>query len=113
MPSIKLTKFGGLAPRQTPQNLHQAMAVVAEDVDLSRGTLRPWRTDKKVSSKTGNAIFVDKCCYLANDNCKASFSRIDTDCCYLIASGVQDYRNNLSLMKRFLEPMFEGVIVVG
>ncbi|WP_238327017.1 DnaB-like helicase C-terminal domain-containing protein [Rodentibacter pneumotropicus] len=37
---------------------------------------------KKVSDKTGNSIFVDKCCYLAGDHCKASFSRIDTDCCY-------------------------------
>lgn len=91
MPSFKLTKFGGLAPKHTQQNLHQAMAVVAEDVDLSRGTLRPWRTDKKVSDKTGASIFVDKCCYLASSNCKASFSRIDTDCCYLIASGVKDY----------------------
>ncbi|MFA9499810.1 hypothetical protein ACERCG_05175 [Mannheimia sp. E30BD] len=91
MSSLKLTQFGGIAPRQRPNNLHQAMVQVAEDVDLSRGTLRPWRTDKKVSNKTGNSIFVDKCCYLASDNCKASFSRIDTDCCYLIASGVKDY----------------------
>ncbi|THA00468.1 hypothetical protein D3M79_04055 [Rodentibacter pneumotropicus] len=91
MPSIKLTQFGGIAPRQRPNNLHQAMAQVAEDVDLSRGTLRPWRTDKKVSDKTGNSIFVDKCCYLAGDHCKASFSRIDTDCCYIVASGVKDY----------------------
>lgn len=91
MPTLKLTQFGGIAPRQRPNNLHQAMAQVAEDVDLARGTLRPWRTDKKVSDKTGNAIFVDKCCYLASNNCKASFSRIDTDCCYLIASGVKDY----------------------
>lgn len=91
MPSIKLTQFGGIAPRQRPNNLHQAMAQVAEDVDLSRSTLRPWRTDKKVSDKTGNSIFVDKCCYLAGDHCKASFSRIDTDCCYIVASGVKDY----------------------
>ncbi|OOF53887.1 hypothetical protein [Rodentibacter genomosp. 2] len=91
MPSIKLTQFGGIAPRQRPNNLHQAMAQVAEDVDLSRGTLRPWRTDKKVSDKTGNSIFVDKCCYLSSEHCKASFSRIDTDCCYIVASGVKDY----------------------
>lgn len=91
MPSIKITKFGGITPRYQPQNLHQAMAQIAEDVDLSRETLRPWRTDKKVSDKTGKSIFVDKCCYLASDNCRASFSRIDTDCCYLIASGVKEY----------------------
>ncbi|MBF0785782.1 hypothetical protein E4T80_09955 [Muribacter muris] len=91
MPSLKLTQFGGIAPRRSPQNLHQAMAQVAEDVDLSRGTLRPWRTDKKVSEKTGKSIFVDQCCYLASENCQASFSRIETDCCYLIASGVEDY----------------------
>ena len=91
MPSLKLTQFGGIAPRQRPNNLHQAMAQVAHDVDLSRGTLPPWRTDKKVSDKTGNSIFVDKCCYLTSDNCKASYSRIDTDCCFIVASGVKDY----------------------
>lgn len=91
MPSLKLTQFGGIAPRQRPNNLHQAMAQVAEDVDLSRGTLRPWRTDKKVSGKTGKSIFVDHCCYLASDNCKASFSRIDTDCGFIVASGVKEY----------------------
>lgn len=91
MPSLKITKFGGLAPRYQPQNLHQAMAQVAEDVDLSRGTLRPWRTDKKVSDKTGKAIFVDYCCYLASENCRASFSRIDTDCRFIIASGIKNY----------------------
>ena len=91
MPSLKLTQFGGIAPRQRPNNLHQAMAQVAHDVDLSGGTLRPWRTDKKVSDKTGNSIFVDKCCYLTSDNCKASYSRIDTDCCFIVASGVKDY----------------------
>lgn len=91
MPSFKLTTFGGLAPRRPAHNLHQAMAVVAEDVDLSRGTLRPWRTDKKVSDKTGNAIFVDRCCYLASNNCFASFSKIRTACDYIVASGVKDY----------------------
>lgn len=91
MPSLKLTQFGGIMPRRSPQNLHQAMAVVAEDVDLSRGTLRPWRTDKKVSDKTGKVIFVDRCCYLASPNCQASFSKIDTDCCFIVASGVKDY----------------------
>ena len=28
MPSLKLTQFGGIAPRQRPNNLHQAMAQV-------------------------------------------------------------------------------------
>ncbi|WP_439242473.1 hypothetical protein [Lonepinella sp. BR2474] len=91
MPTLKLTQFGGIAPKQRPNNLHQAMAQVAEDVDLSRGTLRPWRTDKKVSDKTGQSIFIDKCCYLTSSNCQASFSHIDTDCCYIVASGIKDY----------------------
>lgn len=91
MPSFKLTKFGGLAPRQTPANLHPAMAQVAEDVDLSRGTLRPWRTDKKISDQTGKAIFVDHCCVITSENCHASISRIETDCQFLIASGIKPY----------------------
>lgn len=91
MPSLKLTQFGGIAPRRPSQNLHQAMAQVAEDVDLSRGTLRPWRTDKKVSDKTGKAIFVDRCCYLAAENCFAHFSKIRTACEFIVASGVKDY----------------------
>lgn len=91
MPYLKLTEFGGLLPRIPSHNLPKALSQVAEDVDLARGTLRPWRTDKKVSDKTGHSIFVDRCCYLTSDNCHATFSRIDTDCQFIVASGIADY----------------------
>ena len=91
MPSLKITQFSGVIPRKQSQNLQKITAQVAEDVDLSRETLRPWRTDKKISSKTGNALFVDGCCVLTSDNCKASYSVVDTDCKYIIASGIADY----------------------
>lgn len=90
MPGIKITQFGGLLPKAM-RNLDVSMATKAIDVDLSRHTLRPWRTDKKVSDNTGNALFVDHCCYLTDKNCKASFSRINTDCKYIVATGVKSY----------------------
>ena len=90
MPSIKLTSFNGMIPRQQPRNLPKGHSVKAVDVDLSKGTLNPFKTDKKISDKTGNSLFVDKCCVLTSDNCRASYS-IMPDCKYIIASGVKKY----------------------
>ena len=91
MPSFKLTKFAGIIPKQQAQNLPQPMAQVALDVDLSHDTLRSWRTDKFISERKGEYLFVDGCCVLTSDNCKASIDRIHTDCEYLIGSGIKDY----------------------
>lgn len=91
MASIKLTQFSGLIPRVQSQNLPQAGAQEALDVDLSRQTLRAWRTDKFINEKKGNFLFADRCCFITDENCKASVSRINTDCCYLIASGLSNY----------------------
>ena len=91
MPSIKITKFGGIAPRVQPQNLNESMAQVALDVDLSRTTLRPWRTDNKVSDKAGLSFYADGCCYLTANDCRASFAKIEGDCDFIVATGVMDY----------------------
>lgn len=91
MASFKITHFGGLMPRVQPQNLPQVMAQVALDVDLSRQTLRPWRTDKKISGQTGNYLFIDGCCVITDKQCNAGISRINTDCQYLIASNLSEY----------------------
>ena len=91
MPSLKITKFGGIAPRIQSQNLNESMAQVALDVDLSRTTLRPWRTDNKVSDKTGLSFYADNCCYLTADNCRASFAKIEGDCDFIVATDVLEY----------------------
>ena len=91
MPSIKITKFGGIAPRVQPQNLNESMAQVALDVDLSRTTLRPWRTDTKVSDKAGLSFYADGCCYLTANDCRASFAKIEGDCDFIVATDVMDY----------------------
>lgn len=91
MPSIKITKFGGIAPRVQPQNLNESMAQVALDVDLSRTTLRPWRTDNKVSDKAGLSFYADGCCYLTANDCRASFAKIEGDCDFIVATDVMDY----------------------
>ena len=80
MAELKLTRFVGLVPRLHERNLPENSATKILDVDLSNGTLKPFRTNKKVSDKTGKYIFVDNCCYITSDNCKASVDIIEDEC---------------------------------
>ncbi|MBF1392478.1 MAG: hypothetical protein HXN28_07890, partial [Prevotella histicola] len=88
MAELKLTRFTGLVPRLHERNLPETSATKILDVDLSNGTLKPFRTNKKVSDKTGNYIFVDNCCYITSDNCKASVDIIEDECSIVVATGL-------------------------
>lgn len=91
MAELKLTQFTGLVPRLHKRNLPETSAVKCLDVDLSNGTLKPFSTNKKVSDKTGNYIFVDNCCYIVSNNCKASIDIIEDECSIVVASGIKPY----------------------
>ena len=91
MAELKLARFTGLVPRLHKRNLPETSSVKCLDVDLSSGTLKPFRTNKKVSDKTGNYIFVDNCCYITSDNCKASVDIIEDECSIVVASGLKPY----------------------
>ena len=83
-----LTRFGGLLPRQTDLNKDVAFADIAQDVDLARGTLRPWHKPEKISETTGGAIHVDGCCVIAG-GCPARFAETGTGCGrVVVATGI-------------------------
>lgn len=77
--TIRITKFGGIAPRIMPHNLARQMAVVAENVDLSRGSLMPFRKPRKLSSKTGEFLF-KTCCEIVSPNCNAQVVDMQINC---------------------------------
>ena len=83
-----LTRFGGLLPRQSDLNKDVSFADIAENVDLARGTLRPWRQPAKISETTGGAIYVDGCCVIAG-GCHARFAEVGTGCGRIVvATGI-------------------------
>ena len=50
----QLYEFYGIAPRLRRKQLPKNYATVAHDVDLTHGTLKPFREPLKVSNKAGN-----------------------------------------------------------
>ncbi len=91
MASVRITKFGGIAPRIHPQNLRDEMAQIAENIDLSRNTLKSWRVPLKVSGLTGLTIWREECCFLADANCHTSYVWQGIGCKRLFASDVTGY----------------------
>jgi hypothetical protein len=77
--TIRITNFAGIAPRVKPHNLARQMAVVAENVDLSRGSLMPFRKPRKLSSKTGEYLF-KTCCEIVSQNCNAQVVDMQINC---------------------------------
>lgn len=84
---IDITNFGGLYPAQQDETIPLHMATRAVDVDLSNGTIRPFKTDLKVSDKTGNVIWSDDCCFLTFDDCNTSICQEDISCKYVFVAG--------------------------
>lgn len=80
MPGLRITKFGGMAPINSDHSLPKHMAVVAENVDLSRHTLRPWRAPAKVAEGAGRALWREECCTLTFDDCHASVAYAAINC---------------------------------
>jgi hypothetical protein len=77
--TIRIDKFGGIAPRIMPHNLARHMAVEAVNVDLSRGSLIPFRKPRKLSSKTGEFLF-KTCCEIVSPNCNAQVVDMQINC---------------------------------
>lgn len=91
MADFKITRFGGLLPRIHRQDLPVAMAQECVDVDLSRGVLRPFRTDKLVSEQGGKSLWTDGCCVITSGNCRTSFAHVYADCDWLVATELDDF----------------------
>lgn len=91
MAELKLTRFNGLIPRIHNRNLPESSPVKALDVDLSNFTLKPFRQNKKVFNKTGNYVYVNGCCCITSDNCKASIDVLESECKIVVATGVKEY----------------------
>ncbi|MBE2895534.1 hypothetical protein HPC38_01405 [Pasteurellaceae bacterium HPA106] len=88
---IKITDFGGIVPKIASRNLSPDMAAIAENVNLDHGTLKPFRTAKKISDEGGQKLFVHNCCVTTAD-CDASFAETGVACDHIIVStGITDY----------------------
>lgn len=69
---LNLPNFGGILPKNPPHLLSGNFAEIAEDVDLSRGTIQAWYKPLKVSEQTGDSIHIHDCCVLVG-NCESRF----------------------------------------
>lgn len=88
--TIRITKFGGIAPRVKPHNLARQMAVVAENVDLSSGSLMPWRKPRKVSNQTGEYLFKERC-EIVSPNCAAKVVDMEVNCGLMVSTQLKDW----------------------
>lgn len=85
---IKITDFGGIIPRTASRNLAPNMAEVAENVNLEHGTLKPFKSPRKISEEGGQAVFVHNCCVTTAD-CTASFAPTGIACDeVIVATGI-------------------------
>lgn len=78
-------------PRVHEQDIAAAMAQECVDVDLSRGTLRPFRTDKKVWDGAAAAFYTDGCCVAVSQECAVSFAKLAGACGFLVSSSDGDF----------------------
>ncbi len=92
MPGFKIEQFSGEAPRINPRTLTSNVAELALDVDLSNGTLKPWRERLPVYTAPFDvlAFMRGDCCWLAADVC-ADYSLGWPSCPYVIRTGVAGY----------------------
>lgn len=87
---LRLTKFSGLAPKQTDLNLESSFAVIAENVNLERGTIQAWNEPSRISSTTGESLYVEDCCVITG-SCDARFAKTGVDCDNILAAtGISD-----------------------
>lgn len=88
---LKQTVFGGIAPKQLDNNMAVEFASIAENVNLERGSIKPWRVPKKVFDDVGKSIYVKDCCAIAAP-CEASFAEVGLNCDKVVAAtGVMSY----------------------
>lgn len=89
---LHYTRFGGVIPKEDERNLENGYAEIAQDVDLSRGTLRPWRKDKLLNDALKNRqfIMVEDCTVQASDRC-ISVARVTIPCTRYYRTGVAGF----------------------
>lgn len=86
---LDYTVFGGEVPKTHERNLSNGYAAVARDVDLARGTLRPFATDRVVdeTNKSQRTLLVEDCAIQASGDC-VSFARTTIPCLRYFRAGV-------------------------
>lgn len=82
---LRLTKFSGIAPKQTDLNLEASFAVIAENVNLERGSIQAWNLPHRISENSGDSIYVEDCCVITGD-CDARFAKTGIDCDSILAA---------------------------
>lgn len=84
--------FRGVSPRTPKHSLARGMATLALNVDLSRGTLRPWLEPKLLTTLSTDALTFHShgCCYYSWDTC-VSVAEWIPDCPRLFLTGNVDY----------------------
>lgn len=92
MPSIGLTVFNGIVPRLHPTNLASGYAEIAENVRLSHGTLRPWRSLLPIANidKDIKTIYQIGCCWFVFNKC-VSIATWKPQCQRLMVTGWAPY----------------------
>ena len=84
--------FRGISPRTPEHVLGRGLATRAHDVDLSHGTLMPWREPLAVHQMPAGTMTLEVvgCCYYGWDTC-VSVARWIPDCPRLYITGHADY----------------------
>lgn len=94
MPSIRITEFGGMKPKDVRSEGGPSRAFLAKDVKLWHGTLEPWRYPALETSTSLTKIcslYQQECCWIASENKCADYTMSDTDCNKVYSSGHMDW----------------------
>lgn len=89
---MEIKHFHGLSPRVPDENLLVNYATQAIDVDLRHGTLKPWRTSKRIKEVPHNtlSIYQNNCCWLAFSTC-VDTAEWTAQCPRLYVTGEAEY----------------------
>lgn len=89
--AIHIREFAGLAPKLTDRLSKPNIASIAQNVDLDRGTLKPFKEPGKVSDAVGESLHSDDCCHITG-NCNTNFAEHGFGCNEIIvATGLYDF----------------------
>ena len=89
MPGARIIVFKGMAPRYASVRSKLGIAKVARDVDLSRGSIEPFRKPKllKVAAQAVKAMHrIEDCCVITDDCAHVWFADTTPDCRMVIKS---------------------------
>ena len=78
--------FGGIAPAVPRLSRDPTTAVIAQDVDLTSGVIRPWRTNVRVSGVVGNTLVIFNQQFFAFDSCVVATTYMPS-CCFMLMTG--------------------------